>query len=152
VSVRKSLHQKSPLVAAVEVGKKALRKSDRERLVEKPTRIRVVDSLDLDCAARLEQPEENRWDYLVGTSAAVAPVIAVEVHPANPGQVDTIVAKKKMAEGFLEAHLIKGMRPARWFWVATGSTTVSKNTREYRRLQLAGIDLVGSSLSLADKL
>ncbi|ATB36344.1 hypothetical protein CYFUS_001758 [Cystobacter fuscus] len=147
MSVRKALEPGCALVAAVHPGKRALRKSDRERIVESAA-ARVVDSLDLDTQTAAERGSENRWDYLLGTTRSDLPLIAVEVHPANTGQVKVLIAKKRAAEAVLRSVLEPGQTVKRWYWIASGKTVITRNTPESRMLDAAGIRLVGSLLHL----
>jgi hypothetical protein len=147
VSVRKALKKGDPLVPAVEPGKQALRKNDRERVSESST-VRVLDSLDLDAATQVSHGGENRWDYLLGTSHGNLPLIAVEVHPANTGEARVLIAKKRAAEAVLRSSFEPGERVRRWFWIASGGTKITRNTPEARMLDAAGIRLVGSRLLL----
>ncbi|WNG24159.1 hypothetical protein F0U62_09070 [Cystobacter fuscus] len=147
MSVREALAPGTVLVAAVHPGKRALRKADRERIVES-TAARVIDSLDLDTQTAAEHGNENRWDYLLGTSQAGLPLIAVEVHPANTGEVKVLIAKKRAAEAVLRSALEPGQTVKRWYWIASGKTVITRNTPEARMLDAAGIRLVGSQLHL----
>jgi hypothetical protein len=147
VSVGKALKQESALVAAVHPGKRALRRGDRERVVESAA-VRVIDSLDLDAQTAAERGNENRWDYLLGTTQSNLPLIAVEVHPANTGEVKVLIAKKRAAEKVLRSVLKPGAIVKRWYWIASGKTVITRNTPESRMLDAAGIRLVGSYLHL----
>ncbi|EPX54939.1 hypothetical protein D187_009678 [Cystobacter fuscus DSM 2262] len=147
MSVGKALKQESALVAAVHPGKRALRKGDRERVVESAA-VRVIDSLDLDAQTSAERGNENRWDYLLGTTQSNLPLIAVEVHPANTGEVKVLIAKKRAAEKVLRSELKPGATVKRWYWIASGKTVITRNTPESRMLDAAGIRLVGSHLHL----
>jgi hypothetical protein len=147
MSVAKALKKGDVLGSAVQPGKQALQRIDRSR-VEEGTSIKVVDSLDLDGATRGGHSRENRWDYLIGVSRADCSVVAVEVHPASAGQAKTIVAKKKAAQNVLRSSLVQGAVVHRWYWVASGKTTLTRNTPEARLLDANGIRLVGRQLSL----
>lgn len=147
MSVRDALAPGTALVAAVHPGKRALRRGDRERVVESAA-ARIVDSLDLDTQTAAERGRENRWDYLLGTTQSSLPLIAVEVHPANTGQVKVLIAKKRAAEAVLRSVLKPGQTVKRWYWIASGKTVITRNTPESRMLDAAGIRLVGSQLHL----
>ena len=149
MSVRKSLAPRSPLRTEVQAGKQALRKSDREKIAESAG-AKVVDSLDLDAATARELPEENRWDYLVGTTVAGATLLAIEVHPASTSQVSTVIQKKLAAELYLKEQLVSGARPKAWIWLASGTTAIPQTTAQDRRLNQAGIRLAGGRLNLRE--
>ena len=148
MSVGKALRPGTALAAAVHPGKQALRKADRERIVESDA-ARVIDSLDLDSQTAAEHGSENRWDYLLGTTQSDLPLIAVEVHPANTGQVKVLIAKKRAAEKVLRSALEPGETVKRWYWISSGKTVITRNMPESRMLDAAGIRLVGSRLHLA---
>jgi hypothetical protein len=147
VSLGKALRKSSLLSSSVRKGKQALRKSDRERIVEEGS-ARVLDSLDLDAATRVLLPAEARWDYLLGTSISEAAIVAAEVHPANTGEARLIVAKKRAAAQLLKAHLDPNARVRRWYWISSGSTKITRGTPEARLLDKEGIRLVGRLLKL----
>jgi hypothetical protein len=150
MSVGKALKKGNALATAVKAGKQALQKGDRDRVEESPA-ARVVDSLDLDTATRDTHSEENRWDYLLGTTRADIPLIAVEVHPANAREVKVVIAKKRAAEELLRSSLVQGGTVRRWYWIASGKTVITRGMPEARRLNAAGIRLVGSRLKLDDE-
>lgn len=131
----------------VQPGKRALRKVDRQRVTESTAKI--VDSLEMDRVLVSTEPAAHRWDYLLGTSSASDPLIAVEVHPANAKEAKVVVQKRERARDCLDRELAGGARAVRrWFWVASGRTTISKNSPEYRLLAKHGIELAGSSLNI----
>lgn len=148
MSVRKALKSGSALADAVRPGKQALRRSDRERVVES-SEVRVVDSLDLDAQTAAEHGSEHRWDYLLGTSRAELSLVAAEVHPANTGEARVVVKKKQAAQEVLRTEFARGESVMRWYWIASGTTRISGNTPESRMLSAAGIRLVGKQLNLA---
>jgi hypothetical protein len=150
VSVQKALKAGTVLAARVKQGKQALKNIDRDRIEESPT-ARVVDSLDLDTATKDTHSNENRWDYLLGTTRAHLTFIAVEVHEANTGQAKVLIAKKRAAQEILASNLNKGHSVKRWYWVASGKTRITRGTPESRLLDAAGIVLVGSRLKLGQE-
>ncbi|ADO75408.1 uncharacterized protein STAUR_7653 [Stigmatella aurantiaca DW4/3-1] len=111
----------------------------------------MIDSMDLDAATQKTHGNENRWDYLLGTTRSNLSLIAVEVHEANTGEAKVIVAKKRAAQEVLRSHLDQGETVKRWYWVASGKTRVTRGTPESRQLDLAGIVLVGSRLKIDDE-
>jgi hypothetical protein len=147
VSVQKALKTGTALAAAVKPGKQALRKIDRDR-IEESADARVVDSLDLDTETKAAHGNENRWDYLLGTTRTDLSLIAVEVHEANTGQAKILVAKKRAAQEVLRSSLKQGETVKRWYWVASGKTVITRGMPESRLLDTAGIQLVGSRLKL----
>ena len=147
MSVKKALKTNSALATVVKPGKQALRKGDRDR-IEESRSTRVMDSLDLDTATRGTHGSENRWDYLLGTSRTDLQLIAVEVHPANTGEARVVIAKKRVAQDMLRSNLAQGASVARWLWIASGKTCITRGMPEARLLDTAGILLVGSHLRI----
>jgi hypothetical protein len=149
VSVRKALRPDSVFMGRVKEGKQGLKSSDRGRIQESGAR--VVDSMDLDAATEPTHRNENRWDYLVGTSRAARPLMAVEVHEANTGEAKVLIAKKLAAQEVLRSQLKRGETVSRWYWIASGKTRLTRGTPEARLLDRAGIVLVGSQLKLDEE-
>lgn len=139
----------SPLHEEVKPGLKGLAPADRAKVKPTPPRL-VTDSLALDDAFAASEAAEPRWDYWLGVDQAGAHVVAVEVHPATPGEVGLMIRKKRWAETKAAEHLQKTRRVSRWVWIASRKTRIAKTTREYRQLAIQGIDLVGSTLVLGD--
>ena len=142
-SVAKALREGSSLRADVRDGVRALR-GDR-RLIDSSIRERFVDSIDLDAALRVEQPDEPRWDYLLGDREKLV-LIAFEPHPIHSGAATAIIAKKRSAERTLRKHLRDGVRVDGWFWSTSGGGTIPKGSREERQLARAGIRFAGRRL------
>lgn len=147
MSVAKAL-KVGKLAAQVRPGKQALTARDSERVREVRSQ-KVIDSLDLDGALKESLPQENRWDYLIGTNLTGREVLAVEVHPAYSSEVRSVIAKKQAAKTQLQGHLQSGAKVQAWLWVSSGPTRLAKTTPEFRLLQRAGIRLVGSALNIS---
>ncbi|WP_428264199.1 hypothetical protein [Haliangium sp.] len=147
--LKKALAKGSPLRDHVEAGLQALQRRDRNRVTATPSTY-VADSLALDEVTADSRGPERCWDYVLGTRDARRALLGVEVHPATPGEVAAIIEKKRWADAELSRQLVPGRRVKQWYWVASGSTRLSKNTAEYRRLGLEGIELVGEHLRLGD--
>lgn len=139
--LRAALSPESSLVERVAHGLQAVLRVDRERMTIEPPRY-VVDSLALDA----RHGSTGEWDYLLGVDERQRPLLGVEVHPASNGEVASILSKHRRTLAALQNH----MSPAdvRWIWIASGSDTVARGSREFRQLVKAGIDLVGRHLSL----
>jgi hypothetical protein len=148
VSVRRLLEPNSLLLPSVHVGKQALERAHRDRIVETDGR-RVVDSLNLDATMMKARPREHRWDYLIGTTHPTLVVVGVEIHPATAGETKVMIAKKEAALHALKAHCTAGRSVKRWVWVSSGTTAITKSSREARQLVANGIRLVGKTLNLA---
>jgi hypothetical protein len=142
-----AVQNKSVLTRVIRPGLQALRSSHRPQIQPDPRNL-VTDSLGLDDAFSDSEPEQSRWDYWLGTSIIGQALIGVEVHPATAGEVAKLVQKKQWAERKAAGNLLKTKRIARWYWVSSGSTKITKTSAEYRRLGKAGIELVGGTLRL----
>lgn len=114
----------------VKPGKQALAKEHRGRLDE--AKHRVECSVDLDAAFEKDEPSAHRWDYVLVANGGVR---AVEPHPANAGEVDRLVHKKRWAQTKLAATM-----PSRWVWIASGAVEMSPTCSEARRLAAAGVE------------
>lgn len=148
MSLRDALKPTSPLRSALQVGKQGLRTRDRAYVTEGAGQI--LESLDLEAALPPVSRTDKRWDYLLGTTIPACKACGVEIHPANTGEARVIVAKKQAALSALQSHLAAGQSIRRWFWIASGSIKITRNTPEARLLDRAGITLVGSHLVLSD--
>ncbi len=143
-----ALQESSQLVGHVHPGLQALESSDRGRIVES-LRQSFQDSLYLDEALAKSHAEAPRWDYLLGVRTS-AWLVGVEVHPASPKEVSTVIRKKQWSEEHVRAHLRPGRGVTQWLWVASGSTPINHMTRERRQLSSQGIKLVGGTLCRED--
>jgi len=99
----------------------------------------VIDSLNLDEASRTEYPHTPRWDYLLSFGTR-GPVIAVEPHPADNGEVNVVIAKKRAARDLLVRECPRGCPVARWFWISTNAGGFSRMDKVRRRLDQNGIE------------
>jgi len=93
-------------------------------------------SVDLDEARRAAEPEEPRWDYILGLPAEVW---GMEVHPAKASEVDGIIGKKLWAERRLRTNCALGV--ARWHWIRPPRSPLQFTPRSpaARRLAKHGI-------------
>ena len=118
------------LHAHVKPGKQAL--AEPEKVVCNPPHL-VTDSIALDddaYARHADEQSEPRWDYWLGTADAAMPMVGIEVHPVTPHEVALLVRKKSWAETKADSELKRGRKSIRaWFWVASGKTALSVNTR-----------------------
>lgn len=146
MSLRVLLRQESTLRDWVQPGIQALSRADRRRIELARANV-VVDSIGLDAALKGEHPSTARWDYWIGVRSSTGPLVAVEVHPANEGEVKGVIAKKHWALDVANKHL-PNKSVAAWYWIASGKTSITTNSRESRQLADAGIELVGSRLRL----
>jgi hypothetical protein len=102
----------------------------------------LAGSVNLDAALRVAQPNAARWDYLVGlmVDARHDRMFCIEVHPADVGEVDAILAKKKWLDETLAGTDLAKL-PRRNYWIATPSGVhFNGNVPQLRRLASAGIE------------
>jgi hypothetical protein len=138
--IRAALRADSRLQPHVQDGLGALAK-DSDVLHER-LRQDFGDSLDTDTALKSAHPKEHRWDYLLGHTPS-RKLIGVECHSANTSEVSVIIAKKRAAESQLRPHLRNGVFVSCWYWVASGTVQIHDLDKARRRLDQAGIELVG---------
>lgn len=139
-----ALNANGPLRGLVRDGMGAFADVDI-KLIAEDQRPRIGDSLDLDAASKNEQPEANRWDYIVSIRD-LKEFIGIEPHSAKDSEISVVIAKKKQATEYLRNHLQDGYRITRWFWVSHGTVGFSKMDRARRRLDQNGIAFAGRML------
>lgn len=100
----------------------------------------ATDSLGFDEVV-LNSPT---FDYLVGVPAAV---FALEVHPAQTGEVKRIVEKKQRTQAVLAEHKCT-CSVERWCWAPTKGVHLPTMTRARAILNQAGIDWPVGQLDL----
>ena len=142
--LKTALKEYSRLRDIVQVGMAAFANAD-VRLIAEDQRTRIGDSLDLDAASKDEDPESNRWDYIVSIPD-LAEFIGIEPHSAKDSEISVVIAKRKHATEYLRNHLEDGYRIIRWFWVSHGTVSFSKMDRARRRLDQNGIAFAGRML------
>lgn len=125
--IRRVLHERSSLHAAVRDGMDAIERPHRD-CFEASIRSAFADSLELDEALRVGHERENRWDYLLGHSPSDE-VIAVEPHSAKQDEITTVIRKRKAALAQLADHLRAGARVSKWLWVASGKVQFAKTEK-----------------------
>ena len=112
------------------------------KLIAEDERRRIGDSLDPDAATEDEDPEANRWDYIVSIPD-LEELVGIEPHSAKDSEISVVIAKKNHATQYLRDHLQNGCRIKRLFWVSHGTVSFSKMDRARRRLDQNGIAFAG---------
>ncbi|WP_428263181.1 hypothetical protein [Haliangium sp.] len=105
-------------------GKQALEPADRPRVD-----LTLTCSVAFDAWGEQQWPRSSRWDYLIVTGADGT--LAVEVHPATHGEVKRVIAKKRWA---LERLADGEVKPAQWWWIPSGKSTIPATGTGRRRL------------------
>lgn len=128
----------------------AVRNVDRDRLrCSSPRRLR--GSVNLDEALRLSFPNAPRWDYAIGISQHSRSDHAVwlEVHPAASLHVGEVLNKLRWLKSWLANDAPELQRlPAHFCWVATGTVSFRRGSREEKRIAQEGIRFPGKLLNL----
>jgi hypothetical protein len=110
-----------------------------------------VGSVDLDEAMRLAFPNDPRWDYAIGISQRPDSdrVVWLEVHPASSLHVDEVLNKLRWLKGWRAKDAPELRRlPAHFCWVATGTVSFRRGSREEKRIAQEGIRFPGKALNL----
>ncbi|MBM4045808.1 MAG: hypothetical protein FJ279_11890 [Planctomycetes bacterium] len=124
-------------------GLQALRERDRDRIECRGTR-RLAGSINLETALPSASPHEPRWDYGIGHgSGHEDEAIWVEVHPASSHHVTEVIRKAQWLKGWLRRHasalLTMTRKPDGYVWLATGTVSLQRGSRQARQLALAGV-------------
>src|SRR5262245_1543292 len=104
--LKKALRESSPLRELVQDGMGAFLSADI-KLVAENQRDQIGDSLDLDAASQSEDPQANRWDYIVSVPDLKI-FVGIEPHTAKDSEVSVVIAKKKHASAYLRNHFKNG--------------------------------------------
>lgn len=113
-----------------------------------------TESVDLDGTFKGAEPNANRWDYGVGVRDAGGRemVFWIEPHSASSTfDVDTMLAKLRWLRSKLETPPFGKLRaltnaarergsPYRWLVSAGSSVHIAPQSREARRIALAGLE------------
>ncbi|MEM1333390.1 MAG: hypothetical protein AAGG08_08025 [Actinomycetota bacterium] len=123
-------------------GKQGIAAAHRSAIADTPTH-----SVDVDSAHAVTHPNDSRWDYLC--RRADDTYAAVEVHPAKPGEVVSMIAKRQWLVAIVAS--IPGplatsgqaaiSQPTAWHWVVPPNSpvTLKKTGKAYRDLVASGI-------------
>lgn len=113
VAVRHCAHfAGGALAGSARAGLGALQQQHRERV---QLESEASCSVDLDAARKNDEPDANRWDYVV-TLRQTDDGIAIEPHPAYADQVDELIRKKRWAEALLQREAPR-LRIGAWIWL-----------------------------------
>jgi hypothetical protein len=106
---------------------------------------RLAGSVNLDEALKTRYPAEPRWDYALGWHRGSGEVaIWVEVHPAYTSEVEVVIRKLQWLRNWLatSAPVLDSLTKHEenpFFWLATGSVSITKNSPQARRLAKSGL-------------
>lgn len=134
-------------------GLQALSSTDRGRLIVQDTRS-IAGSVNIDVALRIKFPNESRWDYAIGyqrTGERAEIVYWVEVHPANTGSVNEVLAKLDWLRKWMSGNAPSLDSMKRQFvWISSGKTSFTSGSPQQKQLALQGVRHVGRVLRIAD--
>lgn len=137
---------------AYQPGLQALRERDRNQIQCSDTR-HLAGSVDLDSALEATHPNDSRWDYGIGhRSGNKEKAIWLEVHPANSSHVSEVIRKAKWLKVWLGRNTPRLFAMTReengYIWLATGSVSLQRGSRQARQLAMAGVAFPQPRLSL----
>ena len=121
----------------------ALDKAHRNRIHAGRTS-RIAGSVDIDSALQSAYPNARRWDYVVGyrRNNQEDRAYFIEVHPAEAGEVERVLGKKKWLEGWMQGKALGDVRPREFVWLSAGGIRIPPNSPHKRRLSAHGLKLV----------
>jgi hypothetical protein len=100
-------------------------------------------SVNIDECTRTLYPQANRWDYAFYYKQET---YFVEVHPANTGEVKTVLAKLAWLKDWLSKKAPKlediKAKITPYVWLPTESGVhITKGSKEYKQLAQSGVSL-----------
>ncbi|MBN1772910.1 MAG: hypothetical protein JXB32_16690 [Deltaproteobacteria bacterium] len=107
----------------------------------------ALASCSIDLEAAIGTEAVARFDYLIASDLRT---VAMEVHPATPGEVKTMVAKKRGTAGVLDRDC-PWLVVDRWAWIVPFGATLGilRGTVAERQLATAGIGFPDRRLRLS---
>lgn len=114
-----------------------------------------TQSVDLDTHFAANEPNSARWDYGLGlkSSDGVEMAVWIEPHPASSShEVEKMLSKLAWLKAKLATKAFADLRslrdaateharfPYRWVVTQTGAVCIAPNSKEAKRLALAGLD------------
>jgi len=151
MTFKKAVELNPHLQGGWRTGLRALREVDRNRVATEDTR-RHKGSVDVESCLKASRPFHRQWDYAIGyqpTNLAEEVVYWIEVHPANPGEVNVVLEKLAWLRTWLEnngAHL-NSMKRA-YVWISSGTTSFSQRSPQARRMAQARLRHAGGFLRI----
>jgi hypothetical protein len=95
-----------------------------------------LNSVDIDTTQQRNQPNANRWDYLiVATKSNTQIAVFVEIHSAYSCEVGTVIKKYDWLRNFISTNLRNlQLGSAKYFWISSDGIHIPKHTPQYKRL------------------
>ena len=149
MTFRAAVEATPEIAKAWKSGLQALRRRDRGRVETKDSR-RLTGSVSLDGTLKDTHPNDPRWDYGVGYRSIYSDgetVYWIEIHPANSGEVNTVLDKLGWLKSWLaeKAPYLEKMRKE-FIWVSSGRTSFTPSSPQAKRFALLGLRHIGRKL------
>ena len=136
---QKAVEGTPDISTAYRSGLQALKRSDRSLITVSDPWI-LYGSVDIDTAVQEKYPNDNRWDYAIGSSGKVC---YVEVHPAYTSEVSVVENKLKWLKTWLKekAPLLDAIPKAipAFVWAQTGKGAILPQSSQAKKLATWGI-------------
>jgi len=132
-----------------EKGLKALTKQYKNKLSCSEAR-KLTGSVNLEEALQHKFPEAPLWDYGIGVKRGDGEkAIWLEFHPASSHHIEGILNKLKWLKRWLakNAPELKNMT-SDYVWVATGSVSFQKHSKQRKKLASKGVTFAGSKYNV----
>ena len=114
-------------------------------------RLRAIGcSVNLDLCCKHDEPDVERWDYVLVATSGGRPGIGMEVHHATADEVPRMIAKKRWAAALLQRECPQ-LGVASWQWIIPAGAEVyfTQNSPRARQLAEEGIEFPRSKLITA---
>ncbi len=133
-------------------GKSAVPQTYRP-MIEAATGIKLTESVDIDAAFAVAEPNDPRWDYGVGVEAGQQErAYWVEPHPASStSEVDRMLKKVAWLQNKLKQSSFAGLDKltkatratgqTAFIWTYSGDNRIPRDSQLARRLQREGLTM-----------
>jgi hypothetical protein len=113
--------------------------------------VKLLGSINLDASLREAQPNDARWDYLVGQKAGSREQLHwIEIHPASgTGNIGEMEAKLRWLAAWMRTTPLASY-PKQIVWIASGKSAFNSRNPGLRALASRGLRFVGGHLKLAN--
>ncbi len=132
-----AIHNTPDIANCFEPGLQALGANSRKISVSSTRELK--GSVNIDACVKNSYPNDARWDYVFGYKNRI---YFIEVHPANTGEVKTIIKKlewlkkwRKRSSPKLEALKDSSV----YYWIASRNVAILKGSKYSRELAKKGI-------------
>lgn len=113
--------------------------------------VKLLGSVNVDASLSVAQPNDARWDYLVGQKAGNKELLHwIEIHPASgTGNIGEMEAKLRWLAAWMKTTQLASY-PKQIVWVASGKSAFNSRNPALRSLASRGLRFVGGHLTLAN--